>query len=85
MTTYGDLRQQVLSRLGPDVPGATQAQVLRCVLHAAICGDAQAAALDLLTHGGPERYDLAELDDFGAALDACYAREIARGVSSDTT
>jgi hypothetical protein len=55
---YMKLRQQVVTQLPP---GAQAREALQLITHAAICGSAQAAQLDLVTAG--ELRDLAVIDE----------------------
>jgi hypothetical protein len=71
-TVYRILRQQVVARLPP---GGDPAAVLQVIAHAAICGSAQAAQLDLVTAGAIR--DLTVVDEVLAWVETQWASVVA--------
>jgi hypothetical protein len=66
---YRMLRQQVVAQLPR---GAQARDVLQLIAHAAICGSAQAAQLDLITAGGEPR-NLEVIDEVLAWVEGHFA------------
>src|SRR5512132_2084106 len=71
-TLYTILRQQVVAQLPL---GAKPRDVLQLIAHAAICGSAQAAQLDLVTAG--EIRNLAVVDEVLAWVESQFAPVVA--------
>lgn len=74
--TYTEIRQRVLAQLSPEMDRAEIPALLHTLAYIALHRDAREAAAAMLTGGGPDRQDRAQVETTLGALEASWGQEI---------